>query len=239
MSPKLPPPEIKINKEQARQFLTRHHRLAPPRKMTGKQGVLDYVRHVNCIQYDPINVVGQNPHLVLQSRIKGYKSSMLDEALYTDRKLIDGFDKVMSIFPVEDWPFFAIYRNDLGKRFAEDSSTVKAAKLLEWVKQEIETRGPLSSLDLEEETRLDWWLSGSTRAVRIALDILFTFGDLIVHHRVGSRRYFDLSHRVLPKKYRQGQDHHSDAHAADYGRRGGVWTVTAMTLAAFDSALSR
>jgi hypothetical protein len=48
-------------------------------------------------------------------------------------------------------------------------STVKAAKLMEWVKREIETRGPLSSLDLEEETRVEWWLSGNTRAVRIAL----------------------------------------------------------------------
>jgi hypothetical protein len=82
-----------------------------------------------------------------------------------------------------------------------------------WVKTEIETRGPLSSLDLEEETRMEWWLSGKTRAVRIALDILFVLGDIVVHHRVGTRRYFDLSERVLPKKVRLKEDLHGSKEA--------------------------
>jgi uncharacterized protein YcaQ len=211
MPSSIPPSEISISKQQARQFLVTHHRLLPPRKLLGKQGVIDYVRHVNCIQYDPINVVGQNPHLVLQSRIKGYKPSMLDEVLYADRKLIDGYDKEMSIFPVEDWPYFHRYRKHWGGLYAGDESTVKAAKLMEWVKKEIRSRGPLSSLDLEEETRMDWWLSGSTRAARIALDILFVSGDVSVHHRVGTRRYFDLSKRLLPKKYHKGLHLHAGA----------------------------
>ena len=155
MPPTLPPPELTITRQHARRFLLAHHRLLPPRKLRGKQGVLDYMRHVNCIQYDPINVVGQNPHLVLQSRVKGYKAAMLDEALYSHE------------------------------------STVKAAKLMDWVKREIKTRGPLSSLDLDEETRVEWWLNGTTRAVGIALDILFISGDIVVHHRVGTRRYFE------------------------------------------------
>ncbi|HET9000146.1 MAG TPA: crosslink repair DNA glycosylase YcaQ family protein, partial [bacterium] len=200
MPPTLPPPELTITRQQARRFLLAHHRLLPPRKLRGKQGVLDYVRHVHCIQNDPINVVGQNPHLVLQSRVKGYKPAILDEALYTDRKLIDGYDKQMSIYPVEDWPYLGIYREDMGDSYARHKSTVKAAKLMKWVKQEVETRGPLSSLDLEDETRMEWWLSGTTRAVRIALDILFISGDIVVHHRVGTRRYFELSTRVLPPK---------------------------------------
>ena len=205
------PAELSISKEQARLFLARHHRLLPPRKLVGKQGVIDYVRHVNCIQYDPINVVGQNPHLVLQSRVKGYKPAMLDEALYSERKLIDGYDKAMSIYPIGDWPFFARYREHMGTLYASHESTVKAAKMMKWVKKEIEARGPLSSLDLEDETRMEWWLSGSTRAVRIALDILFTSGEIVVHHRAGTRRYFDLSKRLVPRKYHNGRELHSDA----------------------------
>lgn len=59
----LMPNLIVIRKDHARRFLLAHLHLWPPRKLRGKQGVLDYIRHVNCIQYDPINVVGQNPHL--------------------------------------------------------------------------------------------------------------------------------------------------------------------------------
>ena len=194
------PDSMSIDLPQARRFLLAHLYLLPPRKLRGKQGVLEYVRHVNCVQYDPINVVGQNPHLVLQSRVRDYRPSMLDALLYEDRKLIDGFDKQMSIFPVEDWPDFAYYRKQRAKRYMESKWTAKAAKLVDRVRKEIARRGPLSSLDLEEDTRMEWWLAGSVRAVRIALDILFYGGVTAVSHRTGTRRYFDLSTRVLPSK---------------------------------------
>jgi uncharacterized protein YcaQ len=194
------PDPIVIDKPHARRFLLAHFHLLPPRMLQGKQGVLDYVRHVNCIQYDPIDVVGQNPHLALQSRVRAYKPSMLNALLYEDRRLIDGFDKQMSIYPVEDWASFTYYRQQMARNYMEDGRTAAAAKLVDRVRKEIEARGPLSSLDLEDETRMDWWLAGSVRAVRIAMDILFYGGETVVHHRAGARRYFELSKRVLPPK---------------------------------------
>ena len=152
--------EIVIRKSHARRFLLAHLHLWPPRKLRGKQGALDYIRHVNCIQYDPINVVGQNPQLVLQSRVRNYKPAMLNALLYEDRKLVDGFDKQMSIYPVEDWPCFAYYRERMLQRYMESEHTAAAVRLVEPARQQIEARGPLSSLELEEDTRMDWWLRG-------------------------------------------------------------------------------
>lgn len=208
----LPPPELTVTGQQARRFLLAHHRLLPPRSLRGKQGALEYVRHANCIQHDPINVVGQNPHLVLQSRVLDYKPAMLEALLYRDRKLLEGFDKQMSIYPVEDWPKLAVGRDDMGDTHARSESTVKAAELMDWVTREIAARGPLSSLDLEEETRVEWWLSGRTRAVRIALEMLFMSGAIVVHHRVGNRRYFELSRRVLPARLSRARKSRSSRH---------------------------
>lgn len=202
--------DIQVSAEQARRFLLAHHRLLPPRKLAGKQAALEYVRHVNCIQYDPINVVGQNPHLVLQSRVRNYKPSILNELLYEDRNLVDGFDKVMSIYPKEDWPFFAGTRSQRGQHLRKNEEA-KIIKLLDWVAKEIEERGPLSSIDLEEETRVQSWFGNATRASRIALDILFFSGEIVVHHRVGTRRYFELSHRLLSKKLHGAPDPHPTA----------------------------
>ncbi|MCW5874231.1 MAG: YcaQ family DNA glycosylase [Anaerolineales bacterium] len=207
------PPELTISKQQARRYLVGYHRLAPPRKLAGKAGALAYIRQVNCIQYDPINVVGQNPHLVLQSRVRNYKSRMLNELLYTDRQLVDGFDKVMSIYPTEDWPFFSGYRSRMGQRHLVAGSTQKAVKLLGWVREEVRTRGPISALELEDDTKMDWWLTNSARAVRIALDILFYSGELVVHHRVGTRRYFDLAERLLAKPLARAADPHGSLEA--------------------------
>ncbi|MCW5876252.1 MAG: YcaQ family DNA glycosylase [Anaerolineales bacterium] len=194
------PKSIHINKTQARRFVLNHLHLLLPRKLSGAQGVYDFIRKVNCIQYDPINVVGQNPHLVLQSRVRDYQPAMLDALLYKERKLVDGFDKQMAIYPSEDWPDFAYYRSRMAKTYMEAASTAPAVKLVEPVRQAIEERGPLSSLEFEDKTKMDWWLAGSARAARIAMDILFYRGDTVVHHRVGTRRYFDLSERVLPAK---------------------------------------
>ena len=231
------PKEIVICKSHARRFLLAHLHLWPPRKLRGKQGVLDYIRHVNCIQYDPINVVGQNPQLVLQSRVRNYKPAILNALLYEDRKLLDGFDKQMSIYPVEDWPCFAYYRERMLQRYMESEHTAVAAKLVESVCNQIETRGPLSSLELEEDTRMDWWLAGSVRAVRIALDMLLYAGETIVHHRVGTRRYFELTKRVLPSELMKAcpphasQDDYLEWHV--FRRAGGLGLVDMRVTAEF------
>ena len=231
------PKEIVIRKSHARRFLLEHLHLWPPRKLRGKQGVFDYIRHVNCIQYDPINVVGQNPQLVLQSRVRNYKPAMLNALLYEDRKLLDGFDKQMSIYLVEDWPCFAYYRERMLQRYMESEHTAVAAKLVESVRNQIEARGPLSSLELEEDTRMDWWLAGSVRAVRIALDILLYGGETIVHHRVGTRRYFELTKRVLPSELTKAgashasQDDYLEWHI--FRRAGGVGLVDTRVTAKF------
>ncbi len=235
------PNSIVIDKAHARRFLLAHLRLLPPRLLHGKQGALEYIRHVNCIQYDPINVVGQNPHLVLQSRVRGYKPAMLDALLYEDRKLIDGFDKQMSIYPVEDWPQFAYYRERMAKRYMDSEDTAAAAKLVKRVRNEIEARGSLSSLELQEDTRMDWWLAGSVRAVRIALDILMYGGETVVHHRVGTRRYFDLSERVLPPKLikapkpHASEDEYQEWHV--YRRAGGLGLVNLRASAAYGGTI--
>jgi uncharacterized protein YcaQ len=191
--------DLTVSATQARRFLLQHQRLLAPRSLAGKQGALDYVRFVNCIQYDPINVVGQNPHLVLQARVRNYKPAMLNDLLYKDRSLLDGFDKVMSIYPSEDWPFFASYRAYMDKVYTKHPSNKQAAKLIDWVAAEIKKRGPLSSLELEDETRMPGWWGGTSRAARIALDLMFVGGQVVVHHRVGTRRYFDLADRTLNK----------------------------------------
>ena len=91
-----------ISSKQARRFILHHQGLFPPRQLSGKDGVMEYVRRVGCIQYDPLNMVGINPDLVLQSRIGGYKPSLLYELLYEDRLLVDGWDKQATFQSLEE-----------------------------------------------------------------------------------------------------------------------------------------
>ena len=112
---------LTVTLEQARQFMLLKQGLLGKHRFAGKDGAYQYVRQAGCIQYDPVDVCGRNAELTLQSRVKGFTKQMLDDLLYRDRLLVDYSDKELSIWPSEDWPYFAPYRERsmaLGKTFA-------------------------------------------------------------------------------------------------------------------------
>lgn len=190
----LPPPEITISKTDARRFLLAHHNLWPPRQLKGKEGVFSYIHHVDSIQFDPINIVGRNPDLVLQSRVTDYSPTYLDQLLYEERTLIDGWDKMACIYATTDWPKFS-YRRKFLREHPDPRKPPDT--ILNETLDHIQQRGPLSSLDFKEYDKVDWhW--GPTKAVRAAMEYLYGRGYLGVHHRINNRRYFDLIENLLP-----------------------------------------
>jgi len=191
-----PPPALVLSKRDARRFLLAHQRLWPPRQLEGKAGVMDFVRHAGCIQFDPINVVGRNPDLVLQSRVANYRPAMLEELLYTDRQLLDGWDKVASIYPTTDWAYFARHRAAMEAWHAERFEL--PMEVMPEVVQAILQRGPLSSIDLKSWEKVEWTWGNEVRLARAALETLYGSGRLVVHHRTGTRRSFELAERALP-----------------------------------------
>ena len=191
-----------LTPKQARRFLLLKHGLLGAKKFSGKTGVLDFIKQAGCIQFDPIDICGKNAELTLQSRVKGFSKSMLYELLYQDRKLVDYPDKNLSIFAVEDWPYFARYREaakESGKQFA-GMETLKA-----YVKDYIEENGPVSSDTLPVNGQLYWhsaihWSGnwhGQTSAARAVLEQLYSTGELVIHHREGVRKFYDLSFRHI------------------------------------------
>ncbi len=190
----LPSPQITISNFEARRFMLAHHNLWPPRQLRGKDGVLEYIQQVDSIQFDPINIVGRNPDLVLQSRVGDYHPAYIDQLRYEERTLIDGWDKMACIYATTDWPSFTYRREFLREN---PDSRKPPDTIINETLDEIRQRGPLSSLDFKEYEKVDWhW--GPTKAVRAAMEYLYSRGFLGVHHRVNNRRYFDLIENLLP-----------------------------------------
>ncbi|WP_245583727.1 winged helix-turn-helix domain-containing protein [Paenibacillus terrigena] len=182
---------ITLTKQQARKFLLYYHGLSRDAAYIGKEGILAYIRQVGCIQFDPLNVVGMNHELVLQSRIFQFDRSMLGELLYQDRKLIDYWDKCMSIFPMEDWPFFVKHRKRYQVWCDQNQEAVHR------VHAEVEHRGVLCSSDINEEEKVEWaW--GPARLSRAALEGMYHAGHLVIHHKAKTRKFYDLSERWIP-----------------------------------------
>ena len=210
---------MNITRDEARRYLSHLHFGLPMAAETPPERVREQVARRGSIQYDPLDVVGRNADLVLQSRIPGYRPEHLWEALYGERTLFDGFDKNLSIYPIEDFPFFARARREDAWYRMDDS--IRGS--YEAVLKEIEARGPLCSDDLPFDEKVDWpW--GPTKSARAALESLWMRGELVLHRRVGARRYYDLIGRHVPGSILSASDPNErdeDYHAWQLLRRVG------------------
>jgi uncharacterized protein YcaQ len=189
---------IQLTNRQARQFLLLKHGLLGEYQYIGKQGVLDFIRQVGCIQYDPIDVCGKNAELVLQSRIKRFTKNMLADLLYQDRSLVDYPDKNLAIIPVEDWPYFERYRQ-AARQHAKRYPEMEA--LIEQVRAHIQHHSALSSDDLQLDGNFAWqsaihWSSGNNTS-RSVLEQMYSTGELIIHHKKGTRKYYDIAGKYI------------------------------------------
>ena len=193
---------LTITREQARQFILSKQGLLGRYRFAGKNGAYQYVRQAGCIQYDPVDVCGKNAELTLQSRVKGFTKQTLADLLYRDRRLVDYSDKELSIWPAEDWPYFSSYRE---QSRLHGASFPGIPELEERAVAYIREHGPVSSDTLPLEGTIFWHSSmhwsgnwhGQSQAARSVLEQLYTDGTLIIHHKSGSRKFYDLADRHL------------------------------------------
>ncbi len=203
---------IELTKQQARRFLLKKHGLSGSHRFEGKAGALTFIRQAGCIQFDPVNICGMNAELVLQSRVKGFSKSMLFALLYEDRSALDYYDKNLAIIPTEDWPYFSRTRS----RYLNHARSLDKLKpYFEPIVQTLRERGPLSSSDLPIQEKVHWYWD-NTNAARAALETLYFQGVLIVHHKVGTRKFYALAADHLPAELLERAD--PNATQADFFR---------------------
>lgn len=195
-----------ITNTQARLFILAKQGLIGEYKFEGKQGICDYIKQAGCIQYDPIDVCGKNSELVLQSRVKGFTKQMLYDLLYVDRKLIDYFDKNLSIISVDDWKYFEPIRT-IYKNHTRSRNEIEA--IAHEVKAFIKENGYACSKDLHLDKKVDWYWS-KTKLSRAALETLYFRGDLVVHHKKGTVKYYALAEDHLPPQVLTAENPHKN-----------------------------
>ena len=210
------------------------HGLLGEHQYVGKSGVMEFTRQVGCLQYDPIDICGKNAELVLQSRIRGFSKNMLEELLYEDRLLMDYPDKNLAIISIEDWPYFERYRQ-AARQHAESYPQMET--LTRQVRDYIQQVGPVSSNELNAlqlEGDFTWrsaihWSSGNNVS-RSVLEQMYSTGELVIHHKKGTRKYYDLAEKHIqsdllhaPEPLLDELDHHKWRVLRRIGAVGLLW----------------
>ena len=209
---------IHLSNQQTRQFILLKQGLLGEYKFVEKQGALDFVRQAGCVQFDPVDACGKNAELTLQSRVKNFKKKMLSDLLYKDRVLFDYPDKMLSIIPVEDWPYFHRFR-DISVRGGEKFEDLPALEAE--AKAYIREHGEVTSDSLPIDGSIHWhshihWSGnwdGQTNAARAVLEHLYATGELVIHHKKGTRKFYDLADKHIPSALLKAADPLPDEHS--------------------------
>jgi uncharacterized protein YcaQ len=230
--------KVEISLEEARSFLVNYHNLNEVREYRGIDGIIQCFQQLKSIQYDPLNVVGRNADLVLQSRVRDYEPSLLYDLLYRQHRLIDGFDKEMCIYEADEYVNFARVRKANVKRTEATLAyrgQLDALNIVEEVRDYIKKNGMTSSKDLSiGESRESRW--GHKKLSSAALDYLYCRGDLAIKEKRGTQKYYDFTDNVLAKELLEADDFIDDTEFLQWyikrriqcvgllwNKRGGSW----------------
>lgn len=164
-----------------------------------KQGVLDVIRHLGYIQIDTISVVERAHHHTIWARVPSYKHKMLDELQGKDRKTFEHWSHAMSYLPMEHYRFSLPLMARQKESLHVEGFYKENKKLFADIISRIEKEGALSSKDFEApegHKSGGWW---EWKPAKEALERLFWTGELLVSHRKGFQKFYDLSERIIPK----------------------------------------
>jgi len=189
---------VRVSAEAARRFLVARHFLSPARSLEGgPDAVLEVLRRLGSIQFDPIAVAGRNHDLVLHARVAGYETAWCDE-LYERREIFEATNKALSFVPTGEFPWFRHVWGRKGPRFHE-AALADNAEVAERVLERIRAEGPLSSRDFERAAGATKdWFGAPENAVRSVLEAYTVTGAIGLARRDGNVRYYDLLERLLP-----------------------------------------
>jgi uncharacterized protein YcaQ len=184
----------KITIAEARLLALQSQRLAQVSSLKNKDDALQVIEHLGYIQIDTLAVVERAHHHTLWSRLSAYKMQWLDELL-REKKIFEYWSHAASYLPMRDYRFSLIRKHDYakGKSHWFDQDKKIKRRVLARIKRE----GPLQSKDFEstEEAQRTWYY---WKPAKRALEQLFMEGKLMVSHRQGFQKVYDLAERILP-----------------------------------------
>ena len=163
------------------------------------------------VQIDPINVCGRMHDLILRNRVQNYTPGGLMRHLHGNGAPLaadarTAFEHhlpdsgILVAMPLDAWPYLTEAMRERTKRDGNWSGRLspEERKLAKRILSEIESRGPLSSGQIEDGGPARPGVWGIGTLAKSTLQKLYFHGRVLIARREGTRRFYDLPERVLP-----------------------------------------
>jgi uncharacterized protein YcaQ len=166
--------------------------------------VFETVDKLGAVQIDTLQMVARAHYVTLWSRLGTYDPSIFDTLAndQENRRLFEGWYHAACFIPIHEYRYQLPQQRHLrenGHRWFTDwNSKPGNRELMEGILQRIRSEGALraSSIEGEKQQHGVWW---NWRPEKMALEHLFSFGELMIAGRAKFQRIYDLTERVLPK----------------------------------------
>src|SRR5512134_155069 len=190
---------ITISNQTARRYVLGKQGLWPGRRWKGKKGTAQAIRECEAVQLDPLNIFARSQDIVLHSRVLEYKPDYLYQVAYKERQFFD-YGGWLAMYPMSDLPYFRYHmekrlRDDYVKRFVPEHQSV-----LEHVRAELRHRGPLGNRNFNGK-RLEQQSYRGRKETSVALFDMWLCGELMIHHREGFERVYDVRENIAPREF--------------------------------------
>ena len=205
-----------ISKLTFRRFLLGQQGLWPGRRFKGLSGVESALQQMEVLQLDPLNIAARSQEIAMYGRVLDFKPEHLYQMAYEKRKAFD-YGGWLAMYPMEELPYWRTYMNrrtEFGWHEGTDFAR-KNEVLMKEVRDALKRRGPLGNRDFMGNALKEWSYRGR-KETSLILYYLWLTGELMISHRKGFDRYYDLRERVAPPEF-----HHipSEKEAEDFFAR--------------------
>lgn len=186
---------ISISKTTFRRFLMGKQGLWPGRRFVGAEGTSGALLQMDALQLDPLNVVARSQDIAMFGRVLDYLPKHLYQVAYDERRFFD-YGGTLFMYPMFELPYWKLHmkhrrEDERWKIFmAEHPDTLKQ------VLDALRVNGPMGNRDFKGNKSMDSYRGGKDTSV--GLFALWITGEVMIHHRNGFDRIYDLTERVAP-----------------------------------------
>ena len=190
------------------------------------------VERLGLLQIDSVNVFERSHYLPAFSRLGPYDKAELDR-LSSGRtpRLTEYWVHEASLLPVDDWPLFRWRMQAYRDKAAGDDShwSTDNKPMLDWLRAELAANGPMPASAIEHDANKrsgPWW---GWSDVKIGLETLFRWGDVVSAGRRRFERVYALPEQVFSDELLGREVSAADAHRAliaQAARAHGIGTVS-------------
>lgn len=158
------------------------------------------IEHLGYLQIDTITVIERAHHHILFSRDEHFQPEYLHRLQSRERSVFEYWAHAMSYLPMNDYRYSLprMKRMENPQNRWAKSQLELCGKYMAPVLERIRNEGPLGAKDFKQPRHTKnkgWW---NWKPAKMALELLFWRGELMVSERVNFNKRYDLTERVLP-----------------------------------------